>query len=385
MKPDVLVTDELRMLIEHTEPGCVSLYMPTHPVTTGMEQDQIRFKNLIREAGEKLSELGWRTVDKALKPLHALQADRSFWQYQSDGLAVFFSPELYRTYRLPLKFDELVVVADRFHIKPVLPLLSGDGVFYVLALSQHDVRLFQCTQHSVRQIELEGVKVSLPDALWHDDPEKQLQFHTGAREGGESGKRPAMYHGHGVGTEDNKDEILRFFQQLDPGVREFLPAQPPPVVLAGVDYLFPLYRQASSIPTLVQEGVPGNPEELSADELAEAGRRIVTPIFEEESERAEALYHQLLGTGRASADLAEIVKAAYYGRIDTLFVAVGERRWGAFDSSSDEVAVEDAQAPTNYDLLDFAAAHTVLNSGTVYAREPDRVPEKGPAAAVFRY
>jgi hypothetical protein len=42
-----------------------------------------------------------------------------------------------------------VVVTDRFHIKPLLPLLSGDGRFYVLALSQSEVRLLQGTRYSV--------------------------------------------------------------------------------------------------------------------------------------------------------------------------------------------------------------------------------------------
>lgn len=35
--------------------------------------------------------------------------------------------------------------------------------------------------------------------------------------------------------------------------------------------------------------------------------------------------------------------------------------------------------------MDFAAIHTLLNSGTVYAVSPELVPGNIPLAAVFRY
>jgi hypothetical protein len=35
--------------------------------------------------------------------------------------------------------------------------------------------------------------------------------------------------------------------------------------------------------------------------------------------------------------------------------------------------------------MDFAAIHTLLNSGTVYAVEQELVPGDAPLAAVFRY
>lgn len=35
--------------------------------------------------------------------------------------------------------------------------------------------------------------------------------------------------------------------------------------------------------------------------------------------------------------------------------------------------------------LDAAAVHTIVNGGTVYAVEPDKVRDEAPLAAVFRY
>ena len=50
-----------------------------------------------------------------------------------------------QVYRLTLEFESLVVVGDRFHLKPLLSLFFGDRYFYLLALSQNQVRFFQAT------------------------------------------------------------------------------------------------------------------------------------------------------------------------------------------------------------------------------------------------
>jgi hypothetical protein len=159
-------------------------------------------------------------------------------------------------------------VDERFHIKPLLPLLSGDGHFYVLALSQNEIRLLQGSRDSVAVVDLVDVPESLADALRWDDPERQLQWHTGT--GARADGRAAIFHGHGVGTDNTKTNILRYFQKVDDGICRILAEDPAPLVLAGVDYLLPIYRSASDYPNLVEGAVTGSPEELSAANLHQA-------------------------------------------------------------------------------------------------------------------
>lgn len=52
----------------------------------------------------------------------------------------FVASDFFRYYRLSLLFEELVVVTDRFHLKPLLPLLSGDERFMVWYVSAHPGR-----------------------------------------------------------------------------------------------------------------------------------------------------------------------------------------------------------------------------------------------------
>ena len=386
----ILTRDDLRTLIGKQDGLCVSIYMPTHRMGREVQQDPIRLKNLLGKVQDRVVAGGACAPEarELLEPAEMLLHDGLFWQHQSDGLALFVSPEMFKHYCLPFDFEELVVITDRFHIKPLLPLLSGDGRFYVLALSQNEVRLLQGTRYSVSEVDLEDVPESLTEALRYNDPEKRLQFHTGTRTPGGKGERPAIFHGHGVASADDpKDYILRYFHQVAGGLRDLLRDGEAPLVLAGVDYLLPIYKEANSYPHLVDEGIEGSPEEMSAAELHGQAWAIVHPLFLSAQQEAAAQYRQLAGTGsgQASRNLEEVVPAAYHGRVETLFVAVGLQQWGAFDPATNAVHLHERAEPGDEDLLDLAAVHTLLNRGTVYAIEPEKVPDEAPLAAVLRY
>jgi len=383
---NILSREELRDLTQECKQACVSIYMPTHRGGKEVEQDAIRLKNLLNEVEERLMAGGLRApeVRELLEPAHALLPDTYFWQHQSDGLALFVSAGTIRYYRLPLDFDPLAVVSDRFHLKPLLSLLTGDGRFYVLALSQDEVRLLQGTRYSVSEVSLKNVPQGLAEALKWDELERHTQFHTSTvTPQGESarravrGGRPAIFHGHGVDSAaEHKEHVLRYFRRVGQGVREILAGEQSPLVLAAVDYLHPIYRDANAYPHLVESGIQGNPEELDAEELHARAWAIVEPLFTDEREDAAAKYEQLAGAGseKASASLEQVVPAAYFGRVDTLFVAVGTQAWGTFDPRMGVVRLHQEAEPGDEDLLDFAAVHTLLNDGTVYAVEPDEVP-----------
>ncbi len=60
---DLLQKDELKTLIQKPEGPCVSIYMPTHRAFPDTKQDPIRFKNLLREAEERLKQAGFRSLE----------------------------------------------------------------------------------------------------------------------------------------------------------------------------------------------------------------------------------------------------------------------------------------------------------------------------------
>ncbi len=186
--------------------------------------------------------------------------------------------------------------------------------------------------------------------------------------------------------DDRKQEVVRFFQELDRAIHDHLHNKTVPLVLAGVDYLMPIYREVSGHQNLLPEGISGNPDLASSVDLHEKAWEIVRPMIISDREKAAERFQDLVGTGKASAQLDEVVTAAFDGRIDTLFVAETDERWGQFDPANREVRHFDEPRNGAEDLLDFAAVRTFMNGGTVYALEGDRLPEAaGSVAAIFRY
>src|SRR6266498_6159677 len=156
LQMDILNPNDLQSLIRMTGNQCISLYMPTHRVGREQQEDPIRLKNLLAEAEAKLTVQGIRRpqIQKLMRPAEELLWNSDFWRYQSEGLAVFLSADFSRIYRLPVAFEELLVIANNFHIKPLLSLFNKDGRFYILALSLNKIRLFSATRDSISEIAL---------------------------------------------------------------------------------------------------------------------------------------------------------------------------------------------------------------------------------------
>jgi hypothetical protein len=157
------------------------------------------------------------------------------------------------------------------------------------------------------------------------------------------------------------------------------------LVLAGVDYYFPLYREANSYPHLVDEGITGSPDLADPRELHSQAWRIVEPMFRESREKALSRYQDLKGTGRTADDIKEIVPAGFYGRVDTLFLSQGAQLWGVSDPASGVIEIHKEQTARNEDLLDLAAVQTLLNGGATFLLGPEEMPDGKDAAAILRY
>ena len=386
----VLARDELKSLAATQTAACVSIYLPTHRATPDIQQDPIRLKNLLGEAEKRLASNGLRASDARRLTAQADELTRlhNFAQHGSSGLAVFLSPDTFHHYWLPFAVDELLHIGRRFHLKPLLPMLAPDGVFYVLALSQNQVRLLEGTRHSVREVELPGVPQSMAEALRFDEYSNQTQFHTGTRgAGGQGGERPGSYFGTGTTGDERNTELLQYFNQIDDGVRARLGPSTAPLVLAGVEYLHPLYHEANEYPYLVDDGLKGNAEGVRPEELHQQAWDIVRPLITVRREAAAELFRKQAGAAdpTSSSDLKEIVPAAHYSRVDTLFVKLGQQAWGRFDAADGTVVIHAQPEPDDEDLFDLAAVQTYLNGGNVYAVTPEKMPTGDPIAALFRY
>lgn len=384
---DILNPTDLKSLIGQQGKWCVSLYMPTHRVGWEQQQDPVRLKNLLAKAETNLLANGLRRpkVQQLMQPAEELLWNKHFWQHQSDGLAMFLSKEFFAKYRLPTDFKELLTITKNFHTKPLLPLLNRVGKFYILFVSLKNIRLFQGTADTISEIAL-NFPTSMDQALWMDDPERYLNLHSGSISGSGARGGTGIFHGHDP-ADDEKKNILRFFQSVNQGLDGLLEDKNLPMILAGVEAILPIYREACTYKNLVEDNLSGNPDKENLKDFHQQAGQIAAPIFEESQKKAVEKFEQLQGqrSALATSDLKVAVRSAKFGQVETMFVPLDEQKWGRYDSRDNKVILESRPGPESEDLLDLAAAETILNSGQVFAVPRAELPGDGDLAAILRF
>lgn len=379
-----LIEADLEELFEQRPGTCISLYFSTPRPGPRTPQGPIRLQNLLGRARKDLRERGLNeaAVETLLGPLEDLVTDVSFWNDREEGIVLFRAPDFTRAFRLPVAFPERCAIGSHFFLKPLLPLVASDDRFYVLALSQNEVRFLEATARTVRRLTPKDLPGSLTEALGGQKTSQDLQFHAA---GSGAAGAPAVYHGQGVGREDEKAELRRFLHQVDAAVCRLLAGRRSPLVLAGAEPLPSIYREISGRPWLAEAVIPGNPERLRDEELRDRAWQILEPAFDAARQRMAERFGELSRTGKASADVSKILPAARQGRVEALFVNCDEEVWGRLDENAGEVRIHASQESGDEDLLDAAALFSLRNGGVVYGVGRGEVPGGGRLAAVFRY
>ncbi|PKL78038.1 MAG: hypothetical protein CVV27_04055 [Candidatus Melainabacteria bacterium HGW-Melainabacteria-1] len=381
--------DALRELIDHRGHPAVSIYIPTRQVAMLTDaQDRIRFKNAIDQAGLRLQEYGIAAgnLNRILGPAKALLEDTMFWQHQSQGLAVFMAPDLFRAYRMPIDFDEHVIVNGHFHIPPLMSFFEGLRPFFILSLSQNHVTLFKANKLEIEALALPGLPADLKEVLQYDDFEKDGLYQSSAGFGG------AMGAHQGEDPYSKKEQLATFAHLIDKALTESLAATKAPLVLACVDYLAAIYRQVSNYPLIVEQTLTGNQLHTHPQDLHSQAWSLVEPLLAKEHAVAVEHFAALSDTDRILCKTDEIAKAAYSSRIETLFLISDTGPRGEI-SYEGEVSVHLDARPEDEDLVNLATIYTLQNGGQVYKVAEDELREifpmslrgAGEVAAILRY
>lgn len=373
---------EIESLIRIQTWPAVSMYMPVSRI--GDPQDPLRYKNFLTQVEARLIDEGLRTTEARLflESEFDLVKDIGFWkQLGADGLAVFLSSEALFRYPLPVPFPELVMVGRRFHIRPLLPLLP-ERRYMILALSRNRLQLFEGDRYRFKERELpDGTPTSMDEALQYER-ERSLQFHSRTTSA-TNGRRPAMFHGHGAGADDQDEELERYYQIVDRCLFPLL--EDCPVILAGTEEQHAVYRRVTRSRTILPQGISGNVGEFSNDTLRNRSWAIANEFFSKEEGEAVADFLDNLGGGRVAGDLPSVLTAAYDGRVENLFVAENELVFGLFAPDRREVTVKDREDGKSIELLDEAVYWTLQQKGTVYIRTRQEMPVDTTICARLRY
>jgi hypothetical protein len=385
MIPALLTRELIQELISVTELPCISLYMFTHRSHPENIQDTIRFKNLVRQANESLlPDYPAGEIEKLLAPLHELATNSGFWNHTSDGLAVLRSPTRLEVIRLPMPVDEVVIVADSFHTKPLRHFLQSADRYQVLGLSMDTVQLFEGNRHSLVEVDLsDDFPKTMAGALGEELTGKHS---TVASYGGVGGDSANMHHGHGGKKDEVDSDAERFFRVVAAAVydRYSKPVGLPLILAALPEHHF-LFNQVNKNPMLLDDRIDINPQSVSKEKLAQLSWDVMQPVYLQKIESLAGKFNQAKAGGTGSDSIEEVIEAAEAGRVDTLLIEANRIIAKRLRNVNGTFKVMDVTQPKLDDLFDDIGQLVNKMGGTVVIVPREQMPVPTGLAAIFRF
>jgi hypothetical protein len=367
---DVPSEADIRALAAHRGEASVSIYLPTTPLSQQAAADRVEFGNLVKEALRQLRASGAdkRQVAALEEQLEDLITDDEFWRFQARSLAVFATPENVRTFRVASELSKGLEVSDRFHLKPLLRVVSFCQSAYVLALSENAVRVIEVSADlPAETVAIRGMPKDAASAA------------------GKASIKDRSPSGRLQGDEGQNVRLRQFARKVDAALRDLLAGSGVPLVLAAAPPISLLYPSVNSYTHLAAKTIEGNPETLSDADLAEGARAVLDELHAEEVRAWVALFDQRENQGRATTDVAQIARAATFGAVDSLLVDIDQSLPGTIDEATGVVTLADAAGAGSYGVIDEIARRVLDARGHVIGVRKGDVPRGAALAAILRY
>jgi hypothetical protein len=376
----ILTPDRLHALLQVKSGPCISIYIPTHRRHPETQQDPVRFRNALKEAERLLAGENTESEIRALlDPIEAMP-HTPLSRHPADARALRRSRDVLEEFRLPLQVAEQVVVADSFHVRPLIHSLHLSERYFVLAVSQNGVQLFEGSTMSLARLEVPGMPESADQVSPGRRRVRAVSAHATSTGGGSQ-----RVHGAGTDEPSTEEELAPYFRAIDRALVRLLRKESAPVILAGVGHYLPAYRRVSRLKQLAETIVQGSPDGMTADELQSRAWPVARSILDTSTARAIDQFERASKRGRALDRLEDILPEARRGRVRRLFLARGTHAWGRVDPVTGRVLrTETQQDSHDDDLLDDIAEAVYSHGGQVITLPPARMPRAAEVAAELR-
>jgi len=388
--PGVLTRERFAELANYKSECCVSIYLGSH--SSGVEVnehfDPINFKNQLQETARRLGEKGHDQafIQKLLEPGFDLVRNNDFWTELSPGLAVFIADGFFKYIKMPVvPAEEQLVIEPSFYVTPLIPIMASSEYFYLLVISKQCAKLFKADAWG-----MQIVPVELPQSI--EEVKRISGLDATTFRSGSSGSRAprysqeGSYHGAGGGNPDGKDNMLVYFEAVDDILWEkVFNKENAPLVLAGVEYVLPIYRSACDYHNVWPEALTGNRDQQETGALYKEAKELMQPYFEQRVNKSLELYMNNSANGKTSSIAADVIPASFYSQVSHLFVCKGEHIWGTFDEMANELKFHDTPDEGGEDLIDHAVEKTLANGGEVFLLEREKMPAETQIAAIMRF
>jgi hypothetical protein len=382
-----VLANEFTEILTHRESPCVSLYMPTYRSPPNKAQNTIRFRQLLQQLHTTLSErFGVREAETLLEPLTNLAADSGFWGPVFEGVVFLASPGFFRTFKTHRPLPERAVVADSFHVKPLIRILQSADRYQILGISRTDARIFEGNRDTLDELPSgDGVPRTYQEAMstvFNVPMPPPRVAPEPAAGSGESAMNVVPHSEIRIVEPD----VERFFRVVDRAVLEHY-SRPSglPLILTALSEHHAAFRSVSENPFLLDEMIPLNVHAVDTGRLRQLAWTILEPRYLARLAGFCDEFHEKKSKQLADDDLFGLAEAAVMSRIRTLLIDANKRQPGRIDENTGNVERGVGETTPYDDVFDDLAELVLARGGEVIIVPSDRMPTLTGAAGIYRF
>lgn len=360
-----MTIDEIISLHEQKDYPSVSILIPTHRTFPENQQDQIRVKNKVNEAIERLiSDVGSRGANGIVDNLKKLEAEINY-KHAKSGLALFSNNLTARKYYLPFEVSERVIIDHTFATRDLLFSYNRSPKYFVLALSEKPTRFFSGHGKEISEIKTDGFPAFYNDGI--DMP---------------------LPGGRGINKSSYRDETMKqFFRGVDKFVNPFLKENNSPLVLLGIERNISFYNEVTSHKDRIIGERHGSYDKSTESEIAGLIKDVVKEGFRKQREKVIASIDVYEGAKKLGRGLDECWRLNKEGRIETLIVE--EDYHTSARKSEDGLGLEIVDKHDSPEILEDAVDELIemvlLKKGSVIFTDKGKLEKYGKIVALLRY
>lgn len=332
----------------------------THPQN---EKDEIKLKNLCKEAEERLlAEFEKRSVSKLLENLEKAQA-LSNLNYSLDSLHLFISNEVNEIVKLPWPIREnSVQITDNFNLRPLINGYNRTKEYLIVLLTRDEIKVFNALDDSI-----------LNEVRNDDFPFNNTKFfnHDVRAKKGDSGRG---------------DDLTReLFNRVDKAlVKLYNEEELPMVVISTPDNHQKLMSQADR-PNIYLGHVEVNNNDIVEHTLAKDAWEFVKDVMQKERKTSIGELKSAVSKGKVKTDLREIYQLAKQGRGDLLIVNGKYTQPVMMNGESFDIIDDASKKGANDDIVSDIAWEVISKKGRVVFTEQPEFDEIGKIALKVRW
>lgn len=341
-----IMSQDLKAIMEASSAPMISIYLSKESGALDNRALNEKWKESLNKAEILLLKDYSRSfVDAFMQPLRHDNSLKMMEQVDK-GLIVFYSSQEKGYLKVQSSINDLTVVADTFHIKPLLRIKNTERGFFLVSMSGKAINVMVETNGHLYRMESFKNEGHANDSV----------------------KNPRV---------DSRD----FIAQTAVDLNKLLSAYKLPIILAGVKDHLGHMKKLLDHSMILEESIVGNVERVKTDELRSKCFEILEPYYFQKEIDSIAELNVAVKQNFAITYIEDIAVSAIHGKIKKLFVVENKQVWGSINKYTGEIFVSPRQTNSHDDDILDDICQIVLSKGGEVVVLKDAAHVKGYVAA----